>query len=314
LLLAAWLAAVAATPGAALLTVLGQGLGAAAGGCEWIGATVPVDRQPWALVNQPSVAFAAQPVALPYWLGGVAAALLWTVSAIALVPRPRTTTWELVVCQSSWMVAVVGLGWYPLIDLWDGHVSRMLTLHQLPGAWVWLVPVVGAWCALVPASRVVSVARGFEPNLSRAGRLWAVILYLALPAITWVAAATWMRIRLARATPPFPNELSTILGPIWLPAVGATFPVLAALLLAWFVVPQAHTRSSPGAVVGPLALLAIVAAVALAVQWYAGGPAADGARRGVLWTEPGTRNNLRSWVAARALAAEWTDPESVLPR
>ena len=48
------LAAVAAFPGALLVAVAGQGIGALLGGCGWIGVSTPVDRQVWALVNQPT--------------------------------------------------------------------------------------------------------------------------------------------------------------------------------------------------------------------------------------------------------------------
>jgi len=50
------LAAVAAFPGALLVAVAGQGIGALLGGCGWIGVSTPLDRQVWALVNQPTLA------------------------------------------------------------------------------------------------------------------------------------------------------------------------------------------------------------------------------------------------------------------
>ncbi len=58
-----WLAASVALPFALIGASLGQGLGALIGGCHWIGVTLPLDRQVWALVNQPVLNFAALPTA-----------------------------------------------------------------------------------------------------------------------------------------------------------------------------------------------------------------------------------------------------------
>ena len=87
----ALLVAAALYPGALLAAVLGQGVGALLGGCSWIGMTTPLDRQVWALVNQPSMVFSREVAALGYWLGSTILPLLavGAVGAIQERYRPR---------------------------------------------------------------------------------------------------------------------------------------------------------------------------------------------------------------------------------
>lgn len=296
LVFVSWIVCLGASSFAALLTCAGQGVGAAIGGCDWIGLSAPVDRQPWALANQPSIAFASQPISLLYWLGGVFVCCVWVVLVIPVAPRPRKVIWELAAIQAAFTVAVVGLGWFPLVDLWDGHIARMLRLRQLPTALVWVIPVIGSWCALVPTTRLLALFRRSDRHLSRTGRLWAVLVHLVIPASLWIAAASFIRVRQIDHETPALTDLTQIMGSPLLPAAGSTMPLLAALLLAWFLFPrpwvQKVTPSTPAAVV----LICVASALLVLTQWYVGGPAPENTRRGVLWSAPDSRNNIRPWI------------------
>jgi len=314
-----WLAAASAAALAPLLIALGQGLGALLGGCEWIGVFTSIDRQPWALVNQPSVAYASQPIALLYWLGGPLVALVWSLAVLPLFPRPNSLVWELAALQSSWMSIVAGLAWYPLLDLWDGHASRMLLLWDQPAALVWVFPVVGAWCAMVPAAHVLRIVRSHERHLSRGGRLAAVVLHLVLPATAWVALANWLRV-----TQPAPStsriaDLESWAANPWVPVAGVAMPVIAALLLAWFLFPRPFSRRPPTSKTAAGFVLALAATTLFTAQWLAGKPSPDGFRRGFVWSAPDSRNNIRPWIepvriAARSpVGASHTEPAGQRP-
>ena len=73
-----------------------------------------------------------------------------------------------------------------LLDPWDGHLSRVLRLHEMSPALVWLVPVLGAWAALMPTLRLLALVRGAQPQLGRWGRVLTVVLHLVLPAFVWI--------------------------------------------------------------------------------------------------------------------------------
>ena len=62
-------AAAGALAGALLVAILGQGLGGLIGGCGWIGISSPLDRQVWALMNQPTLNFSTLLRSLGYWAG-----------------------------------------------------------------------------------------------------------------------------------------------------------------------------------------------------------------------------------------------------
>ena len=81
-----WLAASAAIPLTLITAVFGQGIGALAGGCHWIGASVPIGRQVWALDNQPVLNFSSLPGAGGYWLGSTAVPLVIAITEVSGIP------------------------------------------------------------------------------------------------------------------------------------------------------------------------------------------------------------------------------------
>jgi len=293
------LAAVAAFPVALLLAVAGQGIGALAGGCGWIGISTALDRQVWALVNQPTLDFATELESLGYWSGSVALPLLVAFTAIPLLPRARSLAAELIVVQLSWACAVIGLAWLPLLDPLDGHLSRWLELWRLPAPLLVLAPALAIPAAVPPTLRLLGLLRIGRPNTGRALRLATVMLHLALPAAAWVAAAT----ALLGALPP-PSAL----------AVGAA--VVVALSTAWFGYPPAFVHRLRPLGLGSWLLLAALAAAAVAIVWLAGRPLPEGRRAGLLWAQPTASNNIRPWIDAVPLSdiARLVHPPSQPPR
>ena len=85
-----------------VLAVLGQGVGSVLGGCSWIGISLPIHLQPWALVNQPVLGFAHRGEALGYWFGSLLLPLVVALGLPAMLRRPRTLTAHLLVVHTAW--------------------------------------------------------------------------------------------------------------------------------------------------------------------------------------------------------------------
>lgn len=280
-----WLAAAAAFPSTLVLAAAGQGVGAVLGGCAWIGISLPLDRQVWALVNQPVLNFASLPRGFGYWWGSWLLPLVAAVVLMALRPRSRTWTAELMVLQAAWAAVVVAGAWLPLLDADDGHLTRWLALQRLPAAAVWTAPLAAAAVGLAPAVRLLELARRRTPNLGRVRRAALVAAHLVLPAATWVA-------------------LVTIFGgePRLHGMAALAVPVAAVLILAWFRYPAPSVcRMQPPTLRG-VAGLVVTIVLASAALWGGGRPLADGRAAGVLWGEPGDFNNIRSWIVPHALS------------
>ncbi|MBD3872686.1 MAG: hypothetical protein IFK91_07200, partial [Acidobacteria bacterium] len=173
-----WTAAIAAFPLALVLAVLGQGLGALVGGCQWIGASLPLDRQVWALVNQPVLNFASLPSAGGYWLGSLMVPLIVAALVIPLFLRSNSMIVEVSVIQLAWGAAVVAVAWLPLLDQGDGHLARWLDLHDLPPTLVWLAPALAAGAGLLPTLRLLELARRRQKDTGRAYRVVLVVFHL----------------------------------------------------------------------------------------------------------------------------------------
>jgi len=293
---ASWLAALSAGIVILGLVACGQGLGAIIGGCRWIGVTLPLHRQPWALVNQPSLAFSTDGTAIGYWLGGTVACLLIATLVIPVVPRPRGLTSELMAIQISWMASVLGLGWIALLDPWDGHISRFLRLHEMSPALVWIVPVLGAWAALMPTLRLLALVRGAQPQLGRSGRVLTVVLHLVLPACVWIMGGLVM---ISRTSPVNQGTLLEGVLPfevLWPPVLAAVLPSVAALTLAWLAFPRPWVHHLEPVTLRSGVLLMLFAAALVGLQLVIGGPSGEGTCRGVVWTHADSRNNLRPWI------------------
>jgi hypothetical protein len=287
-LLASWLAAAVAVPLALFVAAAGQGLGALFAGCRWIGLSVPWVRQPWALVNQPVVNFAALPEATGYWLGSLVAPLAVAVLAIPLSLRLRSLTSQLLVVQCAWMANVVAVAWQPALDPDLSHVSRWLGFRGLPPELRWISIALAIAAAVPIVLRLIAIARITRYQLSRARRLGLVMLHLLPAPVAWAAATT------------------TLHGVFELAAcVAAGLPIAAVLAVAWIGYPAPLTH--PVAAVGGRGLIALCGMLALAwgAFWIAGRPLPDHRAAAVQWGKDTSTNNIRTWMEPRR--APWLD-------
>jgi hypothetical protein len=274
-----WLAASAAFPLALVGAALGQALGAIAGGCSWIGITLPLDRQVWALVNQPVLNFASLPRAGGYWLGSIGVPLLVALTIIGFWPQVRSLVAQLTAIQIAWSMSLVAVAWLPLLDRDDGHVVRFLALHDRPSFLVWLAPAVAAAAVLLPTLRLLELARRSRPDVSRCHRLLVVVLHLGLPSVLWIVLAV-----LVRGSIP------------WLATVAAAAPAGAAIVFAWFRYPTPYVRPLGRPRAAEITGLALAAAVLWAAVWLTGRPLSDDRSAGVVWGHAHSFNNIRPWV------------------
>ncbi len=274
-----WLAALASIPLALIGAACGQGLGAMAGGCQWIGVSLPLDRQVWALVNQPTLNFASLPGARGYWLGSTLFPLFVAATVIHFVPRKRSLVGELVCVQLAWAITAIAVAWLPLLDASDGHIVRFLSLRGRPTSGVWLAPFVAACVAILPTLRVLELSRRRRPDISRRYRLWVVTIHLGPPVVLWLVAASFVRGEILLA-----------------PTVGLVALFASVLLFAWlwYPAPFVHPLELPGR--SAIAALAIVALASISFVWLTGRPLADGRRAGVLWGQAHAFNNIRPWI------------------
>ncbi|MGD9253010.1 MAG: hypothetical protein PVG92_03650 [Holophagae bacterium] len=274
-----WLAASAAIPLALVVAACGQGVGALVGGCQWIGIALPLDRQVWALVNQPVLNFAALPTAGGYWLGSTILPLFAAATIIGFLPRPRSLVAELVSVQVAWALSTIAVAWLPLVDHDDGHVVRFLSLHGFSSYWIWLTPGLASAVALLPTLRLLELARRRSRGIGRTYRLGLVAIHLGLPVVLWCAVAS-----AAHGFVPV------------LPTIAVAIPLVAVVVLAWFRYPSPHVHPLAGPKIAEVVALAGAAAILSGGVWLAGRPLAEGTSAGVLWGQPGSFNNIRPWI------------------
>lgn len=282
-----WLGASAALPFALVGAAFGQGLGALIGGCHWIGVTLPLDRQIWALVNQPALNFASLPRAGGYWLGSILLPLVVAVTIIGFLPRARSLVTQLSCIQVAWAMSLVAVAVLPVLDNEDGHLARFLALHGWPTALVWLSPVFAAGAALLPTLRLLQLARRRRPNIRRSYRLLVVAIHLGVPATGWLAL------------------VSLVHGSVPTQAVIAgAAPVIAALAFAWFRYPDPYVRSLELPQAGEIIGLAFAVVIMATIVWAAGRPLANGQTAGVLWGTAQSSNNIRAWIDPWSIKGE----------
>ncbi len=274
-----WVGAVAALPFALISATFGQGLGALIGGCHWIGVSLPLDRQIWALVNQPVLNFASLPRAGGYWLGSILLPLVVAVTIIGFLPRARSLVTQLSCVQVSWAMSLVAVAVLPVLDSEDGHVARFLSLHGWPTTLAWLCPIFAAGAAVLPTLRLLQLARRKRPDIRRSHRLLVVAVHLGLPAAGWLTL------------------ISLVHGAVLVPAIiAAAAPVLAALTFAWWRYPNPYVRPLELPTAGQIIGLTLAAVILAAIVWVAGRPLADGHSAGALWGTAQSSNNIRPWI------------------
>jgi hypothetical protein len=275
----AWLAAAFSLPLALYVAVFGQGLGALLGGCSWIGISTPVTRPVWALVNQPSLDFAHLSTAFGYWWGGSVLCLLVGACAVPFVPRPNSIGAELLMLQLAWACTVIGGAWLPLLDLEDGQIVRWFLLHEMDRNMVWVVPGLAAIASLVPATRLLALARAGQLDLGRRRRLLIVLVHLGLPLAPWVVGVSLLRGSLPIAA-----------------TIAVLCPLLVAWIFAWYRYPRPFLQDRrplgfSSILLMPIAIAAVAGAIAIS-----GRPLPEQRVSGLLWSHPFANNNIRPWI------------------
>lgn len=264
-------------PLAWLLLAVAQGLGVLLAGGSFIGVSLPLGQHPWALVNQPSVAFASSRAALwGYWLAPALAALALAVLLPLLVPTGRRWGGELVVTHLALALAVLGLGWAPPLGLGDGPARGLERFFDIsPLAVMGGCALAGAVAAPLSILRLSGSLWHVPHSLTRARRLAVVAVHGLGPAAGWLA-------------------LSFLLG--WrtgsVPVITTGAVLLGAVLAAWLWVPRAAITRRDAPSSGRIVAAWLVGLVVLALALWAGTPAGR-APRALLWSKPNATNNIR---------------------
>lgn len=274
-----WSAATAAFPLALVVAAVGQGLGAIAGGCQWIGLSLPLDRQVWALVNQPVINFSSLPSASGYWLGSLILPLIIAAGIIPFLPRAHSLFAELSVVQMAWSTALVAGAWQPLLDYDDGHFARWLSLHDRPHELVWVAPILASVIALVPTIRLLEMARRRQSSARSTARFGIVAIHLGLPLVAWIVLTTSVRGSLPIAA-----------------TIAAAMPLVTSLTVAWLRYPTPYVRPLEPATPSRFAGVLFVALLIAIFVWFAGRPLPEGRSAGILWGSPQAFNNIRPWI------------------
>jgi hypothetical protein len=277
--LLSWALAVVLWPLAWWTVAVAQALGVMLAGGGWIGIAVPLGAQPWALVNQPGIAYASSRAALwGYWLAPLLAPALVGVLVPWLAPSP-TRGWggELALFQLAFASAALGLGWAPPLGVADGPAAGLLRFWKI--APTHTVAAAALLAALAVQGAVIRLAARWwaaPGGPRRWRRVTTVLVHGVVPALGWVAIAA------LAGWPPLGRSLQLLLVPL----VGA----LAAALL-W--VPGSPLRRLERPEWRAVLLAAAAAAVIGVFAAWAGAPAA-GHPRALLWGEPAATNNVRT--------------------
>ena len=283
--LLSWALALAVWPLAWALPVLAQGLATAAVGGDWIGASIPWGQVPWALVNEPGIAFAASRSAvLSYWLPPLLLPLALAVALPLLWPTSGRWVAELALFHAALASAVLGLAWATPLGMVDGPGTGLVRFAGLPPRLVALgLPLLACIAAPLAFRRLGGRLWPAWGGPTRRRRLALVLVHGALPGAAWICGACL---------------LGWSMSPAALAGVAA---VLVGSLLAGFVlVPRAALRAELS--IGPKTLLAIalVAVAVLPVALWAG--ASHGGRPlALLWGQPTLTNNIRPAMLRRQL-------------
>ena len=275
--LLSWVVAVAVWPVAWALPLCAQGLATAAVGGSWIGLSLPWGATPWALVNEPTIAFAASRAALwAYWLPPPLLAALLALGVPVLAPTSGRWAGELAAFHLALASAVLGLGWAPHLAADDGWLAGLVRFSALGD------DLVVAACLLIACLAAPLAFRRLGGRLwpARGGatrwrRVLLVVWHGLAPAAAWAVAARLLGWPLSR---PALAGMSLVLG--------------TALLAALTVAPRAAVRPDLTVAARTLVVSAVLAAlVALPAAWA--GAAREGRARALLWGQPSETNNVR---------------------
>jgi hypothetical protein len=275
--LLSWLVATGLWPVAWLVPSLAQGVGVTSAGGQWIGLAVPFAGQSWALVNEPTVGFAATHAALwAYWLAPLLAPLVLALLLPLFVPTGRSWLGELTVLHLALASAVLDLGWAPPLGVGDGPAAGLERFWGMgEGTVVGICLLLAAVSVPFTLVRLLSHLWNVPGGPTRRRRLVAVTLHVVVPAGGWCAVTLLSGWRL-----PVISALA---------AGGLMVIVLAAAFTFVSHPPIARKRGPEWTA---FALAAVVAVIAGGAVAWAGAPLA-GMPRAILWGPPGATNNVR---------------------
>lgn len=277
--LLSWALAVVLWPVAWWGLTVAQGLGVVLAGGGWIGVAVPLGAQPWALVNEPGIAYASSRAALwGYWLAPLLAPALLAGLLPWLAPAPsRGWAGELALFHVAFASAALGLAWAPPLGVADGPAAGLLRFWKVDPSHT--VTTAALVAVVVVQGAVIRLAARWwaAPGGPRRGRrVRTVLVHGLMPAFGWVAIAA------LAGWPAAGRSLRMLAAPL-LGAVVAAFLWVPGSPLPRLERPEWRTL-----------LLAAAAAVVVAVLALWAGAPAGGQARALLWGEPMATNNVRT--------------------
>jgi hypothetical protein len=286
--LLSWALAVALWPVAWWGVTVAQAIGVLLAGGGWIGAAVPLGAQPWALVNQPGIAYASSRAALwGYWLAPLLGPALLAGLLPWLAPAPsRGWAGELALFHLAFASAALGLAWAAPLGVADGPAAGLFRFWKIAPTHTLAVAALVAVVA-VQGSVIRLAARWWAaPGGPRRGRrVRTAFVHGVMPALGWAAIAA------LAGWPPSGRSLQ-LLAVVLVGALAAG--------VAW--VPGSPLRRLEQPEARSLLLAAAAAAVVAVLALWAGAPA-GGHTRALLWGEPAATNNIRTEMVRVRLTA-----------
>ncbi len=287
-MLLSWALAVVLWPVAWWGVTVAQGIGVLLAGGGWIGVAVPLGAQPWALVNQPGIAYASSRAALwGYWLAPLLAPALLAVLLPWLAPAPsRGWSGELALFHLAFASAALGLAWAPPLGVADGPAAGLLRFWKVGSTHTLTVAALVAAVAVQGAVIRLAARWWAAPGGPRRNRrVLTAFVHGVMPALGWAAVAA------LAGWPPSGRSLQLLAGPL-----------LGALAAALLWVPGSPLRRLERPEGRSLLLAAAAAAVVAVLALWAGAPA-GGHTRALLWGEPAATNNIRTEMVRVRLTA-----------
>jgi hypothetical protein len=277
--LLSWALAVVLWPVAWWGVAIAQGLGVLFAGGGWIGIAVPLGSQPWALVNEPDIAYASSRAALwGYWLAPLLAPAVLAVLVPWLAPSP-TRGWggELALFHLAFASAALGLAWAPPLGVADGPAAGLLRFWKVdPTHTVTIAALVAAVAVQGAVIRLTARWWAAPGGPRRGRRMLTIVVHGVIPALGWAAIAV------LTGWPPSGRSLQLL-----------AVPLVGALAAAFLWVPGSPLRRLGRPEWRSLLAAFGAAAVAAAAAVWAGAPAGSQVRA-LLWGEPMATNNIRT--------------------
>ena len=292
-----WCAALVAWPLVWLILACAQGIGTLLAGGDWIGVAIPFGADPWALVNEPTVAFAGSRAALvSYWLAPPLAALAVAALLPTLVPVPRGWLAEVGVLQLAVSSATLGLGWSGPLGVVDGPACGLERFWGVgPSMFIVASAALGAAVAQLAVVRLNGHLWEMPGGPLRSRRVLVAVAHAFPPAGVWLAAAMLQ----GWGVPPS--------------AIVTTGVVLAGTLVGgWAWMPHAPLRLHPTVGRGRVVAVAALGLLAFGAASWAGAPR-GGHGSAIVWGVPRETSNARPGMAViriTPLRARKTPPAS----